>query len=45
MNELKMLELDDQELMDVVGGCRPSCCEPRCCGVEIKVDIRLSLCL
>ena len=45
MNELNTLELDDQELMGVVGGCRPSCCKPRCCGLEIEIDIHVAICL
>lgn len=39
MNELNTLELDDQELMSVVGGgCHPhrSCCSP-CGGPELAV--------
>ena len=41
MNELNTLELDDQELMDVVGGCHPSSCSPcrRSCGPVLAVDV------
>jgi hypothetical protein len=52
-NILELRTLDDEELMDIVGGCQPQCaprprCQPRCqpCGgIDIDIDISVSLCL
>ena len=41
MNELNTLELDDQELMDVVGGCCHPCRAK--CGPEIAVAIAVAV--
>jgi hypothetical protein len=47
MNELNTLELDDQELMGVVGGgCQRDYCKPRCCGgLEVDIDVSVVICL
>jgi hypothetical protein len=50
MNDQTLRSLDDQALMDVVGGgggCDNRCyqpCEP-CGGLEIRIDVDVSLCL
>jgi len=50
MNDQTLRSLDDQALMDVVGGggCDNRCyqpCEPCGGGLEIRIDVDVSLCL